>query len=632
MKLSPLSQFDSYLFHQGTHYSAYTLFGAQLMSQGQVEGVRFAVWAPHAAKVSVVGDFNHWQGQRHEMRFFHQAGIWVLFVPGISEGAVYKYQIQTPDGRIFLKADPYAFKAEKRPATASVVCSLEHYQWQDKQWLTKRARVKPRPMLIYEVHLGSWRHGKEGAQYRKLATDLVDYAADMGYTHIELLPLAEHPLDASWGYQITGYYAVTSRYGSPEDFMFFIDKCHQRRLGVILDWVPGHFCQDEHGLREFDGTCLYESDDPLKKGNPQWGTAYFDFSKKEVWSFLISNAMFWQKIYHIDGFRVDAVASILYLDYGKEAGQWRPNRYGGNGNLEAVAFLQKLNEVVQQDRQTILIAEESTTWPNITKPCHDGGLGFSYKWNMGWMNDILRYMSHDPIYRKELHNLLTFSFMYAFSEKFVLPLSHDEVVHEKKSLLDKMPGDYWQKFANLRLLYGYMIAHPGKKLLFMGGEFGQFAEWSEKRVLDWQLLTYDMHELLHQYVHDLNFLYRRERALWEDDDDWSGFSWIDPNDYRQSIITFMRRGKQQFIIIVCNFTPVVRYDYRIGVPEEKEYEEILNSDLKKYGGSGVKNERLTAEPSGWHNQPYSIKLTIPPLAVLYLAKKNAELITGNNDD
>lgn len=621
MKLSPLSQFDSYLFHQGTHYSAYTLFGAQLTSRDQVEGVRFAVWAPHAAKVSVIGDFNHWQGQQHEMQFFPQAGIWVLFVPGISEGAVYKYQIQTSDGRIFLKADPYAFQAEKRPATASVVCSLEHHQWQDKQWLTRRGHVKPRPMLIYEVHPGSWRHGKTGAQYREMATDLVDYAADMGYTHIELLPLAEHPLDASWGYQITGYYAVTSRYGSPEDFMFFIDKCHQRGLGVILDWVPGHFCQDEHGLREFDGSCLYESDDPLRKGNPQWGTAYFDFSKKEVWSFLISNAMFWQKIYHIDGFRVDAVASILYLDYGKKEGQWRPNRYGGNGNLEAVAFLQQLNEVVQHDRQTILIAEESTTWPNITKPCHDGGLGFSYKWNMGWMNDILRYMSHDPIYRKELHNLLTFSFMYAFSEKFVLPLSHDEVVHGKKSLLDKMPGDYWQKFANLRLLYGYMIAHPGKKLLFMGGEFGQFAEWSEKRVLDWQLLTYDMHKLLHQYVHDLNFLYRRERALWENDDDWSGFTWIDPNDYRQSIITFMRRGKQQFIIIVCNFTPVVRYDYRIGVPEEKEYEEILNSDLTKYGGSGVKNERLTAEPCGWHNQPYSIKLTIPPLAVLYLAKK-----------
>lgn len=629
MKLSPLSEFDCYLFHQGTHYSAYTLFGAHLTCE-EKPGVRFAVWAPRAETVSIVGDFNNWQGDKHQMHCLEQAGIWVLFVPGLGEGAVYKYQIKTKDGRVLLKADPYAFEAEKRPHTASIVCSLDHYSWHDQQWFKKLRRSEPGPMLIYEVHLGSWRQGIDDAVYRQLASELVAYVASMGYTHIELMPLTEHPLDASWGYQVTGYYAVTSRYGKPGDFMYFVDQCHQQGIGVIMDWVPGHFCKDNHGLREFDGSCLYESADPLKKENLQWGTAYFDFSKKEVWSFLISNALFWRNIYHVDGFRVDAVASILYLDYGKEAGQWRANEYGGNGNLDAARFLQKLNEVLTSNEQTLMFAEESTTWPYITRSSQEGGMGFNYKWNMGWMNDILRYMGHDPIYRKELHNLLTFSFMYAFSEKFVLPLSHDEVVHGKKSLLDKMPGDYWQKFANLRLLYGYMMAHPGKKLLFMGGEFGQFAEWSEQKVLDWHLLAYDMHKMLHHYVHDLNYLYRREQALWENDDDWSGFTWIDPNDYRQSVITFMRRAKHETIIIVCNFTPVVRYDYRIGVPECGNFEELFNSDRVEYGGSGVYNEMLIAENMGWHNQPYSLRMTIPPLAVLYLVTKTA-VLTARND-
>jgi len=624
MNFNSPTSYDLYLFHQGSHYRTYEIFGAHLEEMAGEKGVRFCLWAPNAREVRVVGDFNRWQGERHVMTKITPSGIWSVFVPRLKEGDLYKYEIHTDSEQVLLKADPYSFHSEPRPGTASKVFSPQGYEWQDRQWQQNKGTkpVYERPLLIYEVHLGSWRK-KDGQflSYRELADQLVDYLIRMGYTHVELLPLTEHPLDGSWGYQSTGYYAPTSRYGTPHDFMFFVDQCHQAGLGVILDWVPGHFCKDDHGLRNFDGSPLYEYAAPRRSENEQWGTANFDLGKEEVVSFLISNALFWLDYYHIDGLRVDAVAHMLYLDYGKQEGQWVANQYGGKENLEAIAFLKRLNEAIfKYHPHALVIAEESTTWPLVTRPTYLGGLGFNYKWNMGWMNDMLRYMEMDPIHRKWHHNLLTFSFMYAFSENFILPLSHDEVVHGKKSLLDKMPGDYWQKFANLRAFYGYMMAHPGKKLLFMGGEFGQFSEWQVENNLDWHLLDYDMHKKFQQYVKDLNHFYRQENSLWEQDHSWQGFQWIDPHDYSQSVITFLRKARhpRDYLIIVCNFTPVVREGYRIGVPDLREYTEVFNSDREVYGGSGQINGTLRASRSAWHNQPYSLEIKIPPLAAVFL--------------
>ncbi|MEW6064653.1 MAG: 1,4-alpha-glucan branching protein GlgB [Bacillota bacterium] len=632
-----LSDDDLYLFHEGSLYKSYQMLGAHLTEQNRVPGVRFSLWAPNAREVRVVGDFNQWQGHRHSMQRVKQSGIWSLFVPGLKQMDLYKYEIHTHRGEVFLKADPYAFYSEVRPGTASRIFSLAGYRWWDQEYLAgkKRQPVYESPVVIYEVHPGSWRR-KDGGflTYRELADQLIDYVADMGYTHVELLPVMEHPYDASWGYQVTGYYSVNSRYGTPHDFMYFVDRCHQRGIGVILDWVPAHFCKDSHGLRNFDGTTLYESPDPLQAENWQWGTLNFDFAKPEVVSFLISNALYWLDVFHIDGLRVDAVAFMLYLDYGRQEGQWVPNQYGGKENLAAIAFMKKLNEVIfQHFPAALMIAEESTAWPAVTKPTYLGGLGYNYKWNMGWMNDLLRYMQMDPVHRKWHHHLLTFSFMYAFSENYILPLSHDEVVHGKRSLLNKMPGDYWQKFANLRLLYGYMIAHPGKKLLFMGGEFGQFIEWNEDQSLDWHLLDYEMHQKLKDYVKALNHFYRAERNLWELDHEERGFQWIDPHDYSQSIVTFMRKGQdpEDFLIIVCNFAPVVREGYRIGVPCLGEYFEVFNSDLRIYGGSGQVNSLAVAQDTPWHNQPFSVEMKVPPLAVVYLKAINKKWDKNRNE-
>jgi 1,4-alpha-glucan branching enzyme len=617
------SDYDLYLFHEGRHFHSYRFMGAQIQQVGNRDGVRFTVWAPNAAAVQVVGDFNGWQGEQHCLKRISQSGIWTLFIPDIDKGALYKYEIQTADGRLVSKADPYAFAAELRPGTASQVADIGGYLWGDDTWRQQEGFVSYQsPLVIYEVHAGSWQRNSDGSflTYRQLAEVLVPYVKDMGYTHIELLPLAEHPLDASWGYQATGYYAATSRYGSPTDLMYLIDCCHQQGIGVIMDWVPGHFCKDDHGLRQFDGTALYEHWQTDRAENYGWGTLNFDYSTPEIRSFLISNALFWLNVYHVDGLRVDAVASMLYLDYGKESGQWSPNQYGGRENIEAIALIRQLNEAIFAEfPQALVMAEESTAWPLVTKPTYVGGLGFNYKWNMGWMNDTLRYMSLDPIHRQWEHHLLTFSLMYAFSENFVLPLSHDEVVHGKKSLVDKMPGDYWQKFANLRAFYGYWMAHPGKKLLFMGGEFGQFIEWNEAQSLDWHLLGYELHGKLKGYVQNLNHLYRQQAALWQLDHDWQGFQWIDCHDYSQSVISFLRTDDQgNFIIVITNFTPIVRYNYRVGVPKAGRYREIMNSDAECYGGSGQINGELLAQPTEWHSQPCSLELKLPPLASIYL--------------
>lgn len=631
MKQIPFSKDDLFLFNEGSHFHSYQLLGAHCREEDGVAGVRFSVWAPNAQAVAVVGDFNGWDGTQHSMVPLEQSGIWSIFIPHLAVGELYKYDIQAADGSRFLKSDPYAFYAQLRPNTASIVYPLTGYQWGDTQWQQNKQgkKILEKPVLIYEVHLGSWRRSpdNEMLSYRDIADQLVAYVVDMGYTHIELMPVAEHPLDASWGYQQTGYYAVTSRYGEPKDFMYLVDHCHQNGIGVILDWVPGHFCKDAHGLRRFDGTPLYESDNPRRSENEQWGALNFDFGRPEVRSFLISNALFWLDVYHIDGLRVDAVANMLYLNYGKNDGEWAANEYGDHGNLDAMYFLRRTNEVIfSHHPQVLMIAEESTSWPMISRPTDIGGMGFNLKWNMGWMNDMLRYMAMDPIHRKWHHNLITFSLMYAFSENFILPLSHDEVVHMKRSLINKMPGDYWQKFANLRAFFGYWMTHPGKKLLFMGGEFGQFAEWRDHYSLDWHVLEYEMHRRLQAYVRDLNTLYCRETALWQVDFQWQGFQWIDCNDTMQSMLSFIRRGKTpgDYLLVVCNFTPEVRHDYRIGVPELGAYTEVFNSDDEAYGGSGQKNAAvLAADSIAWHNQPYSLSLRIPPLAVLYLKRVQA---------
>ena len=628
MRTEPLDQSNLYLFHEGTQTQAYALFGAHPLQQDGQWGTRFAVWAPHATNVWIEGDFNQWCGNGFRMDRIADSGIWALFVPGVGAGALYKYAIQHESGEIRVKADPFAFAAELRPSTASRVVDAGEFCWTDDAWFAGQREnpIYSRPLNIYEVHLGSWRRQADGSflNYRELAHSLVDYAVEMGYTHLELLPVAEHPLDMSWGYQQTGYYAVTSRYGSPEDFMYFVNRAHERGLGVLLDWVPGHFCKDDHGLARFDGENLFEPQDQLQAENLEWGTLNFDLGRSEVRSFLISNAMFWFDVYHLDGLRVDAVANLLYLDFARRPGNWRPNKHGGRENLEAVDFLRKLNAAIfARHPAALMIAEESTTWTGVTRPAHQGGLGFNYKWNMGWMNDMLRYMKIDPLFRKGSHNLVTFAMMYMYSENFVLPLSHDEVVHGKLSLLDKMPGDYWQKFAGLRGFLGFTLSHPGKKLLFMGGEFGQFIEWNEAQSLDWHLLEYEQHGKLHAYVKALNHFYRSEPSLWQQDHQRAGFRWINADDRDTGIVSYVRYAKDpaDYLVVVCNFTPMGREGYIIGVPEPGEYREVFNSDRAEYGGSDKTHAMpLLSGKAGWGGWPSSLAVGVPPLGFVCFKK------------
>lgn len=611
-----LSEEEVFLFNEGTYYHCYLKFGAHKVKFAQTEGVHFAIWASHADKVSVVGNFNNWQGGAHQMEKMGSSGVWTLFIPHLDEGEVYKYEITSPSGIRFLKADPWAFYSEIRPGTASIVYNLSGYTWGDNQWIDKRSKSpeEKKPLNIYEVHLGSWKRKSEGNfyNYREIAREIIPYVGEMGYTHIEILPIMEHPLDESWGYQVTGYYSATSRYGTPHDLMYFIDQCHQAGLRVILDWVPGHFCKDAHGLGEFDGTPLFEGEE-----HEQWGTYKFDFSRTEVGSFLISNAVFWFDQFHIDGLRVDGVTSMLLLNYGKGDKPWKPNINGGCEDLDAIAFLRTLNRVIfHYYPEALMIAEEATDWPLVTKPIVQGGLGFNYKWNMGWMNDTLKYIETDFPYRKERHNLLTFSLLYAFSENFILPFSHDEVVHGKRSFIDRMPGDYWRKFAGLRLLFCYQIAHPGKKLLFMGGEFAQFIEWRYDQGLDWLLLDYEMHKKFQIFVKEVNHLYLNKKSLWENDYDWTGFQWLEVDNKDQSILVFIRSSEQkEFMLVLLNFQPHVYRDYCIGVPIPGTYREILNTDEEKFGGSGQINKTIfQSEDIPWHGLDYSIRITVPPLA------------------
>ena len=637
MNLSQLTEYDTFLFHQGTNCRAYEMLGAHLTEENGEKGVRFTVWAPNAKEVSVVGEFNHWDTRVNKMSKIDDGEIWKIFIPGIKEGDVYKYAIMPQHGGPhIMKADPYGYYAEVAPATASRVYDMNHYEWQDAEWQEKKKRTQSygQPMLTYEVHLGSWRRTPEGNQlsYRDMAEQLVNYAKEMNYTHIEFMPLCEHPYEGSWGYQATGYYAATSRFGAPDDLRYLIDKAHQAGIGVIMDWVPGHFCKDDPGLRDFDGRNLYESDNPQRADNAGWGTTNFDYGRTEVQSFLISNAIFWMDQYHIDGLRIDAVANMLYLDYGRQQGEWQANKYGGNGNLEAIDFLHKLNEAVFREYpQALMIAEESTSWPNISKPVYMGGMGFNYKWNMGWMNDTLSYFSLDPIYRKWHHDKITFSMMYAFSENFVLPLSHDEVVHGKCSLINKMPGDYWQKFAGLRAFFGYWMAHPGKKLLFQGGEFGQFVEWKWDTSLDWHLPEkYEMHTKMLEFSKNLNKFYVENKEFWQVDFDWGGFEWIDCDNADDSMLSFIRRADDgEFVIAICNFTPAVRHGARFGVPKAGVYEEVFNSDAAEFGGSNVLNENdIPSQEVPWNNKAQSIQVTVPPLATIYLRLKKERPIKG----
>ncbi|MGG4033723.1 1,4-alpha-glucan branching protein GlgB [Paenibacillus cisolokensis] len=623
---------DLYLFNEGTLYHSYRTFGAHRLQWDGTEGVRFAVWAPNASDVRVAGSFNHWDGSGHRMERLGESGVWALFIPGLAEGAMYKYEICDADGRKRLKADPYAFFAERRPGTASIVADLSGYRWRDGAWQRRKRERLPydNPLLIYEAHLGSWRlAGKEQFRtYGELSAELADYAADMGYTHIELLPLAEHPFDRSWGYQITGYFAATSRYGTPKELMAFVDRCHRRGLGVILDWVPGHFCKDDHGLRLFDGTPIYEGPDPRLAEKPEWGTLAFDFGRTEVMSFLISNAIFWMDLYHIDGLRVDAVASMIDLNFGKPPELAAHNAHGGTENPEALRFLRKLNEIVfHYHPHALMIAEDSSAWPAVTSPTYWGGLGFNFKWNMGWMNDMLRYMTLDPDERKHHHHLITFSLLYAFSENFVLPLSHDEVVHGKRSLLHKMPGSYEEKFAQLRLFFGYWMTHPGKKLLFMGSEFGQFDEWKDTEALDWFLLDYELHAKMKLYSRKLNRLYKERPALWEKDTDPGGFEWIDAHNAGQSVISFVRRGNRHgdCVVAVCNFSRQAYRDYRIGVPAPGRYRQLVNSDDRSFGGaSALRRKPYVSEPVPMHGRNDSIRIGLPPLSFLLLAPASAK--------
>lgn len=624
-----LTELDIYLMGEGTHLHIYEQLGAHPIEVNGVQGVHFAVWAPNAQRVSVVGNFNNWDGRRHPMRFHQAIGVWELFIPGLGETEVYKYEIKTRyHDYTVTKADPVGFASEVRPQNASVVWNINKHHWNDDKWMAERGQkhAVDKPISIYELHIGSWRrkNGWEWLTYRDLIIDLIPYVKEMGFTHIELLPVSEHPFDGSWGYQVTGFFAPSSRYGTPDDFMAFVDACHQAELGVLIDWVPAHFPTDEHGLGFFDGTHLYEHSDPRQGTQPDWGTYVFNYGRNEVTQFLTSNAIFWLDKYHIDGLRVDAVASMLYLDFSRKPGEWVANRYGGRENLEAIAFIRRFNEEVHRLYPTALtMAEESTSFPGVTRSSEEGGLGFDYKWNMGWMHDTLQYFKNEPIYRSFHHGTMTFSLLYAFSEKFLLPLSHDEVVHLKKSMLDKMPGDVWQRFANLRLLYAYQWTHPGKKLLFMGGEFGQWREWSEERSLDWHLLDVDAkHGQVQAALRQLNQLYREETALHEEDYSWEGFQWIDLHDYERSILSYARLSPSngETILVILNFTPIVRHGYRLGVPEPGTYQELFNSDAEIFGGSNVVNDPQSSTDSPWHGYKQSIELTLPPLAAVFLKR------------
>ena len=623
-----LAEFDLHLFGEGKHWHAYHVLGARPIEVAGVKGVLFATWAPNAGRISVVGDFNNWDGRCHPMRVRGDSGIWELFIPGLSAGAYYKFEILSRlTGQVLLKTDPYGRAFELRPGTASIVTSDSPYEWNDGAWLEHRQTSDwlHAPMSIYEVHLGSWQKDEQGnfLNYRELAVRLVEYVKELGFTHIELLPITEHPFDGSWGYQTTGYYAPTSRFGSPDDFRYFVDYCHTNGIGVMLDWAPGHFPKDAFALARFDGSALYEHEDPRMGEHKDWGTLIFNYGRNEVRNFLFSSALYWLEEFHLDGLRVDAVASMLYLDYSRNAGEWIPNKYGGRENLEAIQFIRQLNEVTHENHPgSLIMAEESTSWPMVSRPIYLGGLGYSMKWNMGWMNDSLSYFSKDPIYRHYHHNLLTFSLLYAFTENFILPFSHDEVVHGKGSLLYKMPGDEWQQFANLRLLYCYMFTHPGKKLLFMGCEFAQGREWNNNESLDWYVLEYPLHQGMKKLVGDLNKLYQNTPALHKFDFEAQGFDWVDCNDASQSILTYMRRDGDDIIIVALNFTPTPRYEYRIGVPFEGVYAEILNSDSEYYGGSNLGNgDHIQSEPQEWMNQSHSLKLALPPLAGIVIRKK-----------
>ena len=626
-----LTDFDLHLFSEGRHYRAWEQLGSRRRTIGPVEGVHFAVWAPNAQRVSVIGEFNQWDGRAHVMRRLVPSGIWEIFIPGLRDGVPYKYEVRTRAGHLLHKADPYARQLETPPQTASIVSTGGSYEWGDGEWMRNREALgewRERPMSIYEVHLGSWRRRVDeprfSLSYRELAATLVPYVRDMGYTHIELLPVMEHPFFGSWGYQVVGFFAPSSRFGTPDDFRYFVDQCHQHGLGVILDWVPGHFPKDGHGLVSFDGTALYEHEDPRRGEHREWGTLVFNYGRDEVRTFLLSNALYWLEEFHADGLRVDAVASMLYLDYSRREGEWLPNERGGRENLEAVEFLKQLN-IVTHGRLpgTITVAEESTSWPAVSRPTFDGGLGFTYKWNMGWMHDMLAYMREDPVNRRWHHGQITFSMLYAFTENFVLPFSHDEVVYGKRSMLEKMPGDPWQKHASLRALYGYLFAHPGKKLMFMGAEFGQRNEWNHDTSLEWAELEQPMNQGLQRWVRDLNAIYRQERSLHEVDFDGRGFAWIDCHDADHSVVSLVRRARDEgdFTVAVANFTPVPRAGYVVGVPEPGWYREVLNSDAGIYGGSNVGNSGgVPADGPPAHGHPHSIRVALPPLGFLLLKR------------
>jgi 1,4-alpha-glucan branching enzyme len=630
--LPGLGDLDLYFLREGSHYRSFEKLGAHITTNNGVAGVLFAVWAPNARSVSVIGSFNGWDRRFHMMRMLGDSGVWELFIPGLAQGIAYKYQLRTNDNYILDKADPYGFCAELSPQTASIVYDIERYVWHDRQWLTERAQKQSlrSPMSVYEVHLGSWtrspHHPEKFLGYRELAAQIVSYVKQMGYTHIELLPVQEHPFYGSWGYQVIGHYAPSSRYGTPDDFMYFVDYCHQEGIGVILDWVPAHFPKDGHGLAFFDGTHLYEHDDPRQRDHKDWNTYVYNYGRYEVKNFLISNALFWLEKYHLDGLRMDAVASMLHLDYSRKPGEWLPNKYGGRENLDAVAFLQELNARVHEFHPGVVtIAEESTSWPKVSGPIYLGGLGFDYKWNMGWMNDMLSYMAMDPICRKYYQQMLTFAIWYAWSENFMLPLSHDEVVYGKYSLINKMPGSDELKFANLRLLYGFMFAHPGKKLLFMGNDFAQGREWNHDQGLDWHLLRYQEHKQLQDYVRALNLFYQAHPAMYELDYTSQGFAWVDFRDSDHSVIAFWRKGKEEELLFVLNFTPVVWRDYRLGLDTPGRHLEIFNSDAEIYGGSNIGNmgEAMSLEEP-WHDKPCHMRLTLPPLGMLVLQPEKVE--------
>ena len=620
---------DISLFNEGKHYSIYEKMGAHPMTVDGVEGVLFAVWAPNADRVSVVGNFNNWDGRRHPMRKLDYSGIYELFIPGKLVGEIYKYEIKAKSGQVFMKSDPYAFSSEVRPANASRIVDIS-YKWKDAAWMEKREdkNTDEQPMAIYEMHLGSWKRptdGREFYNYRDIASLLADYLLMMNYNYVELMPIMEHPYDPSWGYQVTGYYAPTSRYGSPADFVLFVDYLHSKGIGVILDWVPAHFPKDEHGLGRFDGTALYEHEDPKRGEHPHWGTYIYNYGRNEVRNFLVANALYWAEKYHIDGIRIDAVASMLYLDYGRGDGEWLPNIYGGNENLEAIDFIKEVNSKMHElHKGVIMIAEASTAWPMMTHPVEAGGLGFDYKWNMGWMNDFLNYMKLDPLYRKYHHNDLTFSMVYAYSEKFILVLSHDEVVHEKGSMIAKMPGGYEDKFSNLRVAYGYMMTHPGKKLLFMGQEIAQFAEFNEDAEVDWSLFEFDAHVFMQGYVKELNELYKTEPALYELDSSPEGFTWINCNSANTSLLSYVRKGKKESdtLLIICNFTPMEHKAYKLATPSGGRWQEIFSSDNSRYGGEGRNNKTVKqAKKAECDGQEHYISVTVPPLSISVFKKK-----------